>query len=272
MNWLIGLMLAAVVLIPGVCVAEELQVDSALEQSRMLRGRGNIDASIAVLKKELETAIRIKGTDSDAGESATRALAQAETLTDPARRQARLYYGLEEVKSSLNFKPIMEAPLPEGFPPPGEVGKIIIKEYPAYRAARTAMRSMDEDNGAFGKLFRHITTNNVKMTAPVEMTFEQQSAEPVAMAFLYESPSQGKARRDGDVEVIDLPAVTVVSIGVRGNYSDDRRETAIEKLKNWVNAGGEYEMIGAPRVMGYNSPFVLPTLRFAEVQIPVRKK
>lgn len=271
MNRLLVLVVA-VLLLPGLCLAEELQVNSALEQARVLRGRGNLDASIALLKKKLDEAVRIKGIDSDAGESAQRALEEAAALTDQSRQQARLYYGLEEVKSSLNFKPIMEAPLPEGFPPPGEVGKIIVKDYPSYRAARTSMRSMDEDNGAFGRLFRHITTNNVKMTAPVEMTFEKESAEPVAMAFLYESPTQGEARREGEVDVIDLPAVTVVSVGVRGNYTDARREKAIEKLKAWVNASGEFEIVGAPRLMGYNSPFVLPILRFAEVQIPVRKK
>lgn len=268
MKWLVC---ALLITLPFSVLGKELKIATTLEQARQLRGRGNIDASITVLKNELSAVIEEKGKDSDPGETAQRALSDSDALPDLSRKQARLYYGLEEVKAALNFKPISEAPLPDGFPPPGEVGKIIVKDYPAYRAARTAMKGMDDDNGAFGKLFRHISSNNVKMTAPVEMTYERDSA--VSMAFLYENPKLGENRKEGEVEVVDLPSMTVVSIGVRGNYSDGRYQQELAKLNVWLEAHkDEHEPAGPSRLMGYNSPFVLPMLRFAEVQIPIRKK
>jgi hypothetical protein len=257
--------------LPFSILGGELKIASTLDQARQLRGRGNIDGSIKVLKNELSAVVEEKGTDSDPGETAQRALDDSDKLADLSRKQARLYYGLEEVKAATNFKPISEAPLPEGFPPPGEVGKIIVKEYPAYRAARTAMNGMGDDNGAFGKLFRHISSNNVKMTAPVEMTYEHESV--ISMAFLYAHPKLGETRKEGDVDVVDFPAVTVVSIGLRGNYSDERHAAAVKKLQAWLDQHrDEYESAGPSRLMGYNSPFVLPMLRYAEAQIPIRTK
>ena len=70
---------------------------------------------------------------------------------------------------------ISEAKLPEGFPQPGPVGSVIVKEYPAYRLART--RAGGGDGGMFMRLFRHIERNDVKMTAPVEMTLPGEGGD-----------------------------------------------------------------------------------------------
>jgi len=262
----------AALALPLVVFAGELNVDPALEQARALRTAGDINASVDVLKKELTGVVETKGMATDAGATAQRALDEAANLSDVARKQGRLYYGLQEVKTAMVFTPILEAPLPQGFPPPGEVGQIVVKEYPAYRAARTSMTTTSDNNSAFGKLFRHISANDVKMTAPVEMTYERQTGTPISMAFLYEQPTLGTSRMDGEIEVVDLPAVTVVSVGVRGSYSDANRDEAVQKLRAWIESHkAEYEIAGEPRVMGYNSPFVLPMLRFSEVQIPVKK-
>ena len=81
---------------------------------------------------------------------------------------------------SDGFKPVVEAPLPDGFPTYTPVGKIEVKQYPAYRKAETSGRV------AFWTLFEHITSSGISMTAPVEMTYEKDGA-PVgkerAMAF-----------------------------------------------------------------------------------------
>jgi len=62
----------------------------------------------------------------------------------------------------------------------------------------------------------------------------------------------------------------VVSIGVRGNYTDHRFTEALGRLTKWLDANrDEFRVVGPPRYLGYNSPFVLGFLRYGEVQLPV---
>ena len=59
------------------------------------------------------------------------------------------------------------APLPFGFPPPTPEGKIEIKQYPAYRCAtvRHSGELSMAANSAFNPLYRHISSNDISMTA-----------------------------------------------------------------------------------------------------------
>ena len=177
-----------------------------------------------------------------------------------------------------------EAGLPKGFPSPGPVEQIIVKEYPAYRLAR--VRSGPQGvpggpNAMFSPLFQHIKRNEIAMTAPVEIGY---SARPVlpdlaerrgadSMAFLYGEPTWGQAGTDeADPRVIveDVPAMKVVSIGVRGDYTDARFAKTIARLNAWIEAkGSEVRVVGPPRYLGYNSPFVPAFLRYGEVQLPI---
>jgi hypothetical protein len=167
------------------------------------------------------------------------------------------------------FKPVVEAPLPDGFPTYTPVGKIEVKHYPPYRKAETSGRV------AFWTLFEHITRAGVEMTAPVEMTY-QKDGPPVgkeqSMAFLYGNRSIGTPGQNGNVEVVDVPAATVVSIGMRGRRSDEVLVQAEQRLRDWLAASkGKYEQNGPVRVMGYNSPFIASDRQFYEVQITVRE-
>jgi hypothetical protein len=169
---------------------------------------------------------------------------------------------------------ISEAKLPDGFPKPGPVGTVIVKEYPGYRLART--RSARGDDGMFMKLFRHIERNDVKMTAPVEMTLPAagggEGEAGSAMAFLYADPaigSPGPDPADGDVVVEDVPAMTVASVGVRGGYGPKTFARGMEEVRGWLRDHPEWEAAGPPRALAYNSPFVPGMLKYAEVQIPV---
>ncbi|MFZ5833408.1 MAG: heme-binding protein [Planctomycetota bacterium] len=170
----------------------------------------------------------------------------------------------------LEFKLVKEAELPKGFPAHTPPGKIEVKHYPEYRKASAT------GGGAFWTLFRHIQKNDIAMTAPVEMGFgPARGAEPQesSMAFLYGSPSQGEAGREGAVEVTDVPATTVVSIGCRGDQ--DRKQAvadARDRLLEWLDQQDEYQIAGPLRVMGYNSPMVPASKRLFEVQIPIEKR
>jgi hypothetical protein len=180
---------------------------------------------------------------------------------------------------------IREAALPEGFPSPGPPGKVLVKEYPAYRMAAFVA---GEDAGAsqntmFWPLFEHIKRNDIAMTAPVEVGYpaavrtrpgDAATARPVSMAFLYRQPTLGSVgadQADGRVVVKDVPALTVLSVGIRGNYTSRRFAKALAQLDQWLaDNPGRAAIAGEPRYLGYNSPMVPGFLRYGEVQVPIR--
>lgn len=179
---------------------------------------------------------------------------------------------------------IAEASLPAGFPAPGPVGEVIVKTYPAHRMARAA--AGNKADGMFMKLFRHIERNEIKMTAPVVMGWNEERAEaaagkepvagrPESMAFLYGNPTLGTAGvdpADPVVVVEDVPETVVVSIGLRGSYDEATMNRGLERLRAWLGAHPEWTVAGPPRSLAYNSPFVPWFVKFSEVQIPVVRR
>jgi hypothetical protein len=189
--------------------------------------------------------------------------ALAESAADASARAWNLRRAFDRVLENDRFEPLVEAPLPEGFPGPGPLGRIVVKKYPKYRAARV------EGANSFWTLFQHIKKNDVQMTAPVEMTMRDETDE-IDMAFLYESPEQGEAGSDGMVEVLDLEPATVLSIGLRGR----RNRAAVDEARDWIQDYMTREgwcKAGSWRTLGYNSPMVGASRSFWELQIPVTR-
>jgi len=188
-------------------------------------------------------------------------------------------------------KPFMfrEAKLPKEFPPPGPVDKVMIKDYPTYRVARVKSGPTGLKRGTnemFGPLFNHIKRNDIPMTAPVEIGYSGQNEvvtgftrgaanppEAESMAFLYGVATWGQVgadKADPRVVVEDVPPMTVLSIGVRGSYTESNMSAALEKLRLWLAKNpGRVRVTGPPRYLAYNSPFVPGFLRYGEVQLPV---
>lgn len=157
-----------------------------------------------------------------------------------------------------------ESPLPKGWPQPGPYNEVSKKKYPAYRAAVT---KGDRPNGGFMKLFRHIESKGIPMTAPVEMKLDDSAADmPMEqMAFLYQSPDVGKTGADGDaVEVRDLPALEVLNYAWQGG----RSKAAVAKARAAIEAELAKQNLKAKgwRLFGYNSPFVPPSKQTHELQ------
>lgn len=206
-----------------------------------------------------------------------RAQVAADVPTDPAAIATALRSMrslLTQVASDLRFQPMREAPVPEGWPAPAPVGDVVIKEYPSYRMAQAPMRA-EGDMSAFWKLFQHIQSNDIPMTAPVQMDHAagkgDELGERRAMAFLYEKGERGKPGVQGNVEVVDVPAATFVSIGARGYETQDTIDELTADLRRWLAAHApRYELAGPMRVMGWNSPSVRGERRFYEVEFPVR--
>ncbi|MEM7246327.1 MAG: heme-binding protein [Acidobacteriota bacterium] len=166
------------------------------------------------------------------------------------------------------------APTPEGWPGPTPVGVVQVREYPAYRAATVGAAQVGADSRPmFLTLFRHIKTNDIAMTAPVEMTYVDDGGELASMGFLYRSTTQGAAGPGGDVQVRDLTPRLLASVGVRGAYDDhDTFLRGWSQLETCLAVSDEWVADGPPRFLGYNGPFVPPFFRYGEVQVPVRKR
>ncbi len=181
-----------------------------------------------------------------------------------------------------------EAPLPDGFPPAGPVGQVVLKSYPSYRFARvrTADGGGGDPNDMFRPLFQHIQRHEIAMTAPVEIKYaatlgDEAAAEPLdqhepraqAMAFLYREPSLGRVGpdpADPRVEVADLPSMMVLSVGVRGGYTARNLSHGLRQIEAWLKQNPpRFKVAGSPRYLAYNSPFVPGFLKFGEVQVPV---
>ena len=115
------------------------------------------------------------------------------------------------------------APRPEGWPALSPVGKVVVREYPEYRAARV----VDTDGKGEGQspmfmeLFGDIKRQDIAMTAPVDMGYDvggDGEAQLEEMAFLYRTPAQGSTGTDGAVRVEDVAAQRWASVGVRGTF------------------------------------------------------
>jgi hypothetical protein len=190
-------------------------------------------------------------------------MALDKSAPDGSTRAWNLRHAFDRVLENERFEPLVEAPLPEGFPGPGPLGRVVAKNYPKYRAARA------EGGNSFWTLFQHIEKHNVQMTTPVEMTMSDEMRE-IDMAFLYEGPEQGAAGSDGMVEVLDLEPVTVLSIGLRGRRGRDD----IEEARGWIQEHMKREgwcKAGSWRTFGYNSPMVSASRSFWELQVPVTR-
>jgi hypothetical protein len=168
-----------------------------------------------------------------------------------------------------------EAPLPEGWPELTPVGEVAIRSYPTYRAAVVIDEGAGSGQGRmFGSLFKHISSNEIPMTAPVDMAYESSefgadSDRMTAMAFLYRVPELGPLGVEGVVRVEDVSPRTYASIGVRGTYSDEHFAEGLTRVRAWLDEHDEWRPDGSPRYLGYNSPFVPWFWRYGEVQLPV---
>jgi len=175
------------------------------------------------------------------------------------------------------------APLPDGFPQPTPDGKIEVKSYPAYRSGTYGysgpLRQAAEV--AFEPLYRHISSNNIGMTAPVETRYPMLTLQEglrghldevgqAEVSFLYRNPNIQPQQVAQGIKVEDHPPIHVVSIGLRGAYTYTGFLQSLELLRNWLAHHPNYQVVGSPRRFFYDSPFVPDALKRSEVQIPIR--
>jgi SOUL heme-binding protein len=181
---------------------------------------------------------------------------------------------VEEPKYPQGF--INEGPLPEGFPPPSEVGQIVEKCYPLCRTYSA------EGSNAFMRCFTYLTKHKHEMTAPVIMDYKRRepSDKPKAIAnfnamdinrmhFVLERPVLDEPKNEGAVVVADMPTMRVLSIAFQGQLSADAREQVEKKLAAEIESRKNITVVGPYRLLGYNSPFVPKDKAFWEIQVPI---
>ena len=80
----------------------------------------------------------------------------------------------------------------------------------------------------------------------------------------------GRVGTQGNVKVVDVPAIVVVSTGVRGARTEESVAKAQARVDTWLEDNRDrYSAAGPLRVMAYNSPFVPRNQNYFEVEIPI---
>lgn len=131
--------------------------------------------------------------------------------------------------------------------------------------ARRGDSYFDENNKMFGQLFRYIKDNDVSMTVPVKADID-----PGNMYFYVGTKDLEKDLQSSDsVEVIVEPERRVLSIGVRGGYSEKNFEQAREELFNKLSVSKEWKKNGEAYAIFWNAPYVPAFMKKFEVHVPV---
>jgi len=150
------------------------------------------------------------------------------------------------------------------------VGEIKVLKLPQRTAleASSSMSYFSENNGLFRKLFRYISSHDISMTTPVEADIN-----PGKMRFFVgEDDLKKKFKTTKDVSVKVLPSMKVVSIGIRGSYSQERFNENRKKLTAWLASNKKFEQSGDAYGVYWNGPFVPGVFKRSEVHIPIRAK
>jgi hypothetical protein len=186
--------------------------------------------------------------------------------------------GESPVKSDLPAGYVEEAPLPEGFPPPSEPGKVVEKTYPVLRSYSAT------GPGAFMKCFGYLSVKQHKMTAPVVLeckpgadsgTQPSDDDMPVPierMHFLLEKNSLDEPKDVGPVKVADMPSIRVLSIAFQGDVTTEAVKRGHEALESHLKEIPGVEPAGDYRILGYNSPMLERAKNFWELQLPIQNR
>ncbi len=146
-------------------------------------------------------------------------------------------------------------------------GTVEIKKIPASTVLVTSSEGsyFDRANDLFSRLFRYIRKNEVAMTVPVEAGLDRAS-----MRFYVGPGDASRPLSAGpDVEVLALPARTVVSLGARGSYTKANVTSAVSRLDVWLAGQPTLARTGMPYAVFWNSPFVPGFLKRFEVHVEV---
>ena len=150
---------------------------------------------------------------------------------------------------------------------PTPVGQVELKDLPARRAlsSRAEGTYFQRDDRLFMNLFDYIKENDIAMTVPVEAEIDDAEMR----FFVGDSHRETPLLSQGAVTVGELPARRVVSLGVRGAYTEAAFTRARQQLQGWLAEHPQWRAIAPPYAVYWNGPYVPSPLRRSEVHIPI---
>lgn len=174
----------------------------------------------------------------------------------------------------------IDTPLPAGYPKPTPPGAIEFKTYPVVRRAEVSGAGTPDGgmNRAFWPLFNHIKGHDIAMTSPVEMDYRDLeaagSSDPRdwSMAFLYRTPEMNEPGVEGSVRVRDAEPVSVIAVGMKGDYSMALVRKGMAEIDAWLAENPEWQPAGPWRSLYYNGPALFWWNKWAEVQRPIARR
>ena len=150
-----------------------------------------------------------------------------------------------------------------------EVGQIQILELSPSRLIESKKEGsyFEHSNSLFRKLFKFIKDNEIAMTVPVEGELNDAK-----MRFYIGEDVPADIKSSENVEVKEMPARTVASIGSKGSYKEKNVAKALEKLELWLADQKHLEQDGEAYAVFWNAPFTPWFLKRFDVHIPVKEK
>jgi hypothetical protein len=171
---------------------------------------------------------------------------------------------------------------------------IEIRHYKELVLVSTSMgNEMDDNSGAFNKLFRYISgdntdANKIDMTAPVLMDSAESEGQKIAMTapVIMEQDDSAKGwtmsfvlpkqftydtaprPTNPDVRLERITNLKAAAITFNGRLNTKNVNKHRRQLEEWI-ASNDYVAKGPYKTAGYNPPWTLPSMRRNEVLIPV---
>ncbi len=154
--------------------------------------------------------------------------------------------------------------------PQTKPGVIELKTLPAMRALKHSGSGhgsyFEENNGLFMPLFRYIQKNDLAMTTPVE----SEMAPSTMMFFIGSEVDISKIEATEKIEIVTMPERTVLSLGIRGSYSEKNYQQSLADAMQWVGKNPDYAQDGPARMIYWNGPYVPGFLKRSELHLPIR--
>jgi len=150
-----------------------------------------------------------------------------------------------------------------------DVGEIEVKNIPALTAVQASGDGTVFDNISepFKKLFRYVRSHDYAFTVPLEADTADNRMRYYPPRAVTSAASAG----DEPVEVVSLPPRKVVSVGLRGSYSQKLYEKGLTSIEEWLEENPEWEEAGPPYKVFWDPIWIPGFLKKSEVHLPVRE-
>ncbi len=152
---------------------------------------------------------------------------------------------------------------------PTPKNKVIVKNIPELTAfeANCEGNYFANSNQLFRTLFRYLNDNKLAMTIPIEANIS-----PGKMIFIVkDAHTAQKLRSTNLVKVVKIPPRTILSIGLRGRYSQENFNKGKKMLQKYLSKNPKYEQNGAFFAVYWDNPMIVPYfIRKSEINVPVK--